>query len=76
MRITLTIDDDVLELARAEAKSSGESVGGVISRLARRGHETELTPLPYPAGFRPFQARPGLPPATLELVNAIRDDTP
>ncbi len=37
MRITLTIDDDVLAVARAMAESNGTSLGSAISELARRG---------------------------------------
>ena len=37
MRTTLTIDDDVLDAARALAEQSHRSLGKVISDLARRG---------------------------------------
>ena len=37
MRTTLTIDDDVLSLARSVAAAEGVSVGEVVSRLARQG---------------------------------------
>lgn len=37
MRTTLTIDDDVLAVARALAARKGVSVGRVLSDLARRG---------------------------------------
>lgn len=37
MRTTLTIDDDVLGVARTLAHESNRSVGKVISALARRG---------------------------------------
>ena len=37
MRITVTIDDDVLTAARAPAARSGSSLGRALSELARRG---------------------------------------
>ena len=37
MRTTLTIDDDVLAVARALAERSGSSLGSALSELARRG---------------------------------------
>ena len=40
MRTTLTIDDDVLAVARAHAERNGVSVGRALSELARRGLRT------------------------------------
>ena len=37
MRTTVTIDDDVLAVARALAEQSGSSLGHALSALARRG---------------------------------------
>jgi hypothetical protein len=37
MRTTLRLDDDVLAAARVLARQRGESLGAVISALARRG---------------------------------------
>ena len=37
MRTTVTIDDDVLEVARALAERKGSSLGSVLSELARLG---------------------------------------
>lgn len=37
MRTTLTLDDDVYESALQLSKSSGEGLGKVVSKLARRG---------------------------------------
>ena len=37
MRTTLTIDDDVLAVARALAERNGSSLGKALSELARRG---------------------------------------
>ena len=37
MRTTVTIDDDVLAVARALAQREGRSLGSALSRLARHG---------------------------------------
>ena len=37
MRTSLTIDDDVLAVARALAERKGSSLGSALSELARRG---------------------------------------
>ena len=37
MRTTVTIDDDVLSVARALAERKGTSLGAALSELARRG---------------------------------------
>ncbi|MDE0109505.1 MAG: hypothetical protein OXN96_16970 [Bryobacterales bacterium] len=37
MRTTLTIDDDILAIARALAQKHGVSLGRALSELARRG---------------------------------------
>lgn len=37
MRTTLSIDDDVLDAARAIAQQTRRSLGQVVSELARRG---------------------------------------
>ena len=37
MRTTLNIDDDIYEVALNRARATGESIGKVVSDLARRG---------------------------------------
>lgn len=37
MRTTVTLDDDVFEAARALMRASGQTLGHVLSQLARRG---------------------------------------
>lgn len=41
MRTTLTLDDDVYEAAKTLAEGSGESLGAVVSQLARQGLRPE-----------------------------------
>ena len=43
MRTTLTIDDDVLAVARALAERNGSSLGRAVSELARRGFKSAYT---------------------------------
>ena len=43
MQITVTIDDDVLAVARALAERKGTSLGSALSELARRGLRAEST---------------------------------
>ncbi len=37
MRTTVTLDDDVFEAAQALVRSSGRTLGQILSQLARRG---------------------------------------
>lgn len=74
VRTTLTLDDDVLEAARALSERRGQSIGTVISDLARRG-------LASPAagevrngirnGIRLFPVREGAGPVTPELISRL-----
>ena len=43
MRTTVTIDNDVLAVARALAERNGTSLGRAISELARRGFRSAPT---------------------------------
>jgi hypothetical protein len=70
MRTTLSIDDDVLEAARAIAEQTRRSLGAVVSDLARRGLK------PRPA----MHTRGGLPAFTVSekarpfTPDAVRKD--
>jgi hypothetical protein len=75
MRTTLAIDDDVLAAAKALARQRNRSVGQVVSELARNS----LRP-PAPSAER--NGVPLLPVrrpdaiVTLDIVNALRDESP
>jgi hypothetical protein len=74
MRTTLTIDDDVLEAARAIAERRGQSIGTVVSELARRG----LAPTPDAGtrnGVRLLPQRPEEQPVTPEIVRRLLGET-
>lgn len=75
MRTTVTIDDDVLERARAIAQLEDRSLGQVLSSLARKSLEQTATRARERNGFLLLPDRGG-PPVTLELVNRLRDETP
>ena len=62
MRTTVSIDDDVLAVARALAERKGCSLGSALSELARRGLQSEIihndvtesTTFPVPADAGPI----------------------
>ena len=58
MRTTLTIDDDVLDLARELAESRGGSIGEALSFLAWRGADAG-TAFHLEDGFPVFEVEPG-----------------
>jgi hypothetical protein len=73
MRTTLTLDDDVLVLARALAAQRGVSIGTIVSDLARRGLAPSQ-PAATRNGIRLFPVRPDAGPVTPELVKALAED--
>ncbi len=75
MRTTLTIDDDVLAAAKAEAERQGRTIGEVVSELARRSltrpiRQTERNGIPL---LPVTNARAHV---TLDVVNELRDEMP
>lgn len=75
MRTTLAIDDDVLALARHEARSRGESVGAVISGLVRKGLARPPSGERSRAGVLLLPERPDGGPVTVEDVIRLREET-
>ena len=70
MRTTLDIDDDLLVTAREIARRERQSLGKIISGLARKAlAETS----PGAGGFRPFPSRDRL--VTNEIIDRLRDRT-
>lgn len=73
MRTTLTIDDDVLAVAKGIAERRAMTVGQVISLLARRALQPSRSPdLKHGVPLLPVAARRPKPVA-LDLVNELRD---
>ncbi len=73
MRTTLTIDDDLLQAAKALAESKAISIGRVISELLRKGllSETRVT---KKHGFPVFRVSAGARPVTLADVKRDEDE--
>lgn len=76
MRTTLTIDDDLIAVARTLAQANSESLGKAISDLARRGlNATPRVPQPSRrSGFPVFSVPQGAHPITLEDVRRAEDE--
>ncbi len=67
MRTTLQIDDDVLGAARSLAKARDQSLGQVISALARKGLADQSDPVDD-AVFPTFKVPTDAAPLTFEIV--------
>jgi hypothetical protein len=72
MRASLQIDDDIYEEARRLAASKNQSIGKVLSTLARRALGGDR---PAESGFPRFSVPEGTPPITLEKVKAAESDS-
>ena len=75
-RITLDIDNEVLEAAQYVADRTGESLGRIISRLARNAisvppEEGTFDPI---LGIVILPRRPDSPSITIEFVNELLND--
>ena len=75
MRTTLSLDDDVLIAAKAIAGQQGRSLGEVVSELARRSLQRPVSRAER-NGIPLLASRPDSPRVTMDLVNALRDETP
>lgn len=74
MRTTLDIDDQLLAIARVRAREQGVSLGAAVSELIRRGLEVRRTRTRR--GFPVFEAPPGTPVITDDMVARYRDEDP
>ena len=75
MRTTIAIDDDVLMVAKAIARQRNQTVGKVVSYLARNS----LRPPTAAAERNGVPLLPVRRPdaiVTLDVVNALRDESP
>ncbi|MDO5628725.1 MAG: hypothetical protein Q4G43_10425 [Mobilicoccus sp.] len=71
MRITLNVDDDVLQAIRTRATAEGRTAGQVLSDLARAALTRPATPTRYRNGL-PLLAAGGVP-VTNALIDRLRD---
>lgn len=74
MRTTLAIDDDILAAAKGLAAQQRKTVGEVISDLVRKALQPAGSRDAVRNGVPLLPSRPGAAPATLELVNRLRDE--
>ena len=75
MRTTLTLDDDVLAVARAVAAAEGVSVGEVVSRLARQGIASTARVVTGDDDLPTFSVPADAPAMTPELVRHALEET-
>ncbi len=73
MRTTLTIDDDILEIASRQAKLRGVSLGKTVSDLVRRGLNAP-TPTKEENGLVVFQLPTDSPRITTADVRRMEAD--
>lgn len=73
MRTTITLDDDVLRLARSLSRARSISLGAAVSELIRRAVRQERITTEED-GFPVFRVSPGAPPITLEDVKQAEDE--
>jgi hypothetical protein len=73
VRTTIDIDEAVLRTAKQIAQANKQSIGRVLSDLARKG----LRPEPFEGtirnGIPQLPSRPDLPPITNEMVRELLD---
>ena len=75
MRTTVTIDDDVLAVARALAERNGSSLGRALSELARRGFKNTTATSENGDGTT-FPVATDTKPISSEDVHRSLDDWP
>jgi hypothetical protein len=74
VRTTISIDEDVLQAARALATAQRRSLGRVISDLARRGLAPRPERIGSEGGFPVFEVDADAPLITPEMVGAALDE--
>jgi hypothetical protein len=75
MRTTVDLEEDVLLAAKEIAKQRGNTLGQVLSNLARQAL-TRQAPLSTKHGLPLFPVQPNAGLVTLDLVNRLRDEAP
>ncbi len=75
MRTTVDLEEDVILAAKEIAKQRGNTLGQVISDLARQAL-TRRTSISTKHGLPLFPVQPNAGVVTLELVNRLRDERP
>jgi hypothetical protein len=75
MRTTVDLEEDVLLAAKEIAKQRGNTLGQVLSDLARQAL-TRRASVSTKHGLPLFPVQPDAGVVTLELVNRLRDEAP
>jgi hypothetical protein len=73
MRTTLTLPDDVYELARSVAHSKNLSLGDALAELVHKGVRPPVSN-PSTTGFPCFSVTPDAAPITLEKTLELEDE--
>jgi hypothetical protein len=71
MRTTVDLDEDILRVAKDLARETEQSLGRVLSDLARRGLEPPKTTARIRNGIPVFDRLPGAKPVTSEMVKEL-----
>jgi hypothetical protein len=72
MRTTLTLDDDIFQIARNYAESRSIGLGKAVSELVRRGSSLPM-PTRIVNGLHVFAPPPGSPIVTSKKVRDLQD---
>ncbi len=77
MRTTVDLDEDILRVAKDLARENEQSLGRVLSDLARRGLQPASPSLSRPFtrrnGVAVFPRLPGAKPVTSEMVKELME---
>ncbi len=76
MRTTLSLDDDILAAAKGLAATRHQTLGEVISALARQALQPTRKPRSVRNGVPLLAATGNSQPVTAELVNQLSDELP
>jgi len=76
MRTTLTLDDDVLVIAKALAARQKKPIGEVISDIFRKGLAPSQPPVSTRNGITLFPIREGAGVVTPEIIEELLNDEP
>lgn len=71
MRTTVDLDEDILRTAKQLARESEQSLGRVLSDLARRGLKPETPKFKMRNGVALLPSKPGAKPITTEMVKEL-----
>ncbi len=71
MRTTIDLDEDVLRAAKDLAEERSQSLGRVLSELARKGLQPSAQPLDARNGVPLLSRKPGARPVTSQTVKDL-----